>query len=858
MGCLVGVHATSQSQDTSPTEVNLKGQRIEEVKPLLEQQFRHYEVYELDRDLSTPDNLPDGTAMHVHLNLSESMHWDLELVPNYLFASDALIQAATKDGNKRLEKPECTTFMGSPASGAKSSVRLNVSEHGFWGILPKPDAPGESFYIEPLRNFDEQAPAHQYIVYAPEDVLETANMVCVHKHVEHTRQTVVDHGVTGRSGGSTDCFGVEMAVAVDYSAYYYDDESSPDVINRYTGVLNVADGYYDVFDIDFIINDFFIVESPEENPWTTSGNAYILLEEFQIWANNHFGYYDVASLWTYRSLRNNNGNTLGGLAQGNPCDEKRGRNVMKVGSYISDLELAPLWSHETGHNLDAIHDPVGAPYIMKESGTLVDITDFSAQSQQDINDYIHNHDCVSCIAPDLIPVLASEDEGLTVAWGSQYTLTPTTRNIGVLTAGGSVMRCYWSDDDQWDSGDAYLGQSSFPSLDRDTQVGQKLTIQIPTGGHSDLKYIIYVADATGLVDERSEEDNNVLAIPVILTDPTNPYDFQVSIDQQSIPASIKPGSAAFQTPVVVSLSGLHVQTLQNLTFYQVKLFLSRKETIGPGSLELGSMSINNLQPISMQIISMNTFIQGNVPYGQYYLIAQVDVQDDVTENNEYNNEFVVPILVTAPDLVMEDVDAILPGPKSSQCHVSGKVANQNTLPAGASSLGITMMIKVIGGTSAMEVHVGNYPVPAIPAENFHAFSHSFPYTPPANYEIIGVKFTADILDVVTEENEGNNVGKYLVDEIRRRSFTVAETAGVRLYPNPASDQVMLRFEQADWASEEAELMILNNSGQQMQVLNIPGNTFSVDLDVSDFPAGTYQIVIRQHDRLIYREMLLKL
>ncbi|GEM_PF-2248011 len=858
--CLFGVSATAWSQRAVHTEVNISGKRVHGVHPSLEERFKHYEVYEVNQDLSTATQLEDGQVMTLELKLSETMHWDLELVPNHLFASDVRIEAATDDGYERLEKPECNTFMGSPASGTDKSVRINLSDQGFWGILPKSDVPGEVLYIEPMRNFDAQSAAHQYVVYAPEDVVEEANTKCLHDHVKDARQTVVDHGMSGRSGGSGDCFGIEIAVAVDYSAYDFDNESTTNVMNRYTGVLNVVDGYYDVFDIDFMISGFFISESPQQDPWTPSTDANLLLDEFEVWANSYFGEYDIASLWTYRQLINLDGNVLGGIAQGKPCYIEKGHNVMKVGSYISSVILAPLWSHEIGHNLEATHDPATAPYIMRQSGNLYQITEFSTKSLNDISDYIHTHDCVSCIAPDLVPLLSPNDEGLTLDWGSQYTLDATVRNIGVLTAGGSVLRCYWSDDAQWDQGDAFIGQSSFPSINRDTEVSRQVTVQIPAGSQSQIKYIICVADATNLVDETSGEDNNAMAIPVILTDPNNPHDLEVSIDQQAIPGSIRPGSPAFQTPIEVNLSGASIPSSQNLTSYGVKLFLSTEETVVSGSIELGSVAVNNTQPIATQVIPVSTSIPSTMPFGKYNLIAQVDVNDDVNESNEFNNETIARIQLAAPDLIMADLHAVLPGSKTSFCHVSGKVRNQNDLAAGASSLGISLIIQADGSKELIEVPINNYPVPSIAAQDFHPFLHTFYYAPPANHQITGVKYTADVLNAVDEEFEDNNIGKFIVTPRSvGQGFSIdgSETEGVRLYPNPAADQVSLRFEQSEWASEEVEVSILNSSGQQMLVLNVPGNTFYADLDVSDFPAGAYQIVIRQHDRWIYREMLLK-
>lgn len=853
---LFGASALCQSQHASTIDLNLNGQRIDNYEnPKLDHKFKHFEVYELGEELSTQNRQQLENGIPIQLILSETLHWELALVPNYLLASDIRIQAATDSGYKTLEKPPCTTFMGSPASGTQSSVRINLSKNSFWGMLPKPGVPGEILYIEPLRNFDTQSAYNRYIVYAPEDVVEMTNTVCAHDHVGHLGQSIPKQG-NARSGSSDACFGVEMAVAVDFSAYDYDQESETNVINRYTGALNVADGFYDVFNLDFIIQDFFIVETLGADPWTPTGDAELLLADFASWANSYFTHYDIASLWTYRNIDIDTGNLIAGLATGKPCYQQKAHNLMKVGSYVSSVILSPLWAHEIGHNLNAAHDPPNTPFIMKETGSLYQITEFSAQSQQDINAYINNYSCVSCIAPDLICEPSKKDDGLTLDWGAQYTLTTTVQNIGVLTAGSSVMRYYLSDDDRLDQNDNLLGASNVPTLDRDTEVSIPKTILLPTGNQSQLKYLIYQVDATQVLDERSGEDNNIVAIPLIMTNPNNPIDLQASIDQQSIPSAVVPDTS-FQTPVVIDLSGAYDKSLANRTSYGVKLFLSPNETIGATSIEVGAIWVNNTQPLTTQTVLIPTQIPANIDFGKYNLIAQVDVTDEVIESNEFNNLAHARINVTAPDLLMADLHVLFPGPKTSSFHVSGKVKNQGALPAGTSSLGVSVLTAPNGSNTTTEAFIANYPVPALGAEGFHAFSHSFNYVPPANHTIRAVKFVADALNEVDEESEANNEEIYRANGKDGSSFAFTGSEGALMFPNPANDQVALIFEGTDWATREVELLVVNSTGQQMQLLKIPGNTYYAEWDVSDFPAGIYQVILRQNGNLVYRDALLK-
>lgn len=69
-----------------------------------------------------------------------------------------------------------------------------------------------------------------------------------------------------------------------------------------------------------------------------------------------------------------------------------------------------------------------------------------------------------------------------------------------------------------------------------------------------------------------------------------------------------------------------------------------------------------------------------------------------------------------------------------------------------------------------------------------------------------------------------------------------QTTGLRIYPNPAGDRVVLTF---PGLNNETEVEVYSVLGERMQV-RLTGNT----LNVSALPAGVYQVVIRSAGRVV--------
>ena len=297
-----------------------------------------------------------------------------------------------------------------------SALTLNVDFiYGFWTA---PD--GGRWYIEPYRYFDRTATARDwYVVYREQDVIP-GNGTCGVTEMRRLGQKIAKSRDTQAPMQS--CYQVDIAIASDYSMYQKYGTVT-DVENHNAGITNNAQSnYVGEFNWDLIFNILvqYVVNTPGGDPWTSSTDAYLLLQEFADWGNqNGFGTtdYDIGELWSDRDF---DGSTIGLAYIGAVCGTWRYHVLQDFNGTAEEKRV--LVAHETGHNFNANHDPDGSPYIM--APTVSESTQWSTSSKNDINGFTQG------IIGGCLPLISCPGAGPPIA---NFSGTPTT-----LCQGGTV------------------------------------------------------------------------------------------------------------------------------------------------------------------------------------------------------------------------------------------------------------------------------------------------------------------------------------------------------------------------------------------------------------------------------------
>ena len=103
-------------------------------------------------------------------------------------------------------------------------------------------------------------------------------------------------------------------------------------------------------------------------------------------------------------------------------------------------------------------------------------------------------------------------------------------------------------------------------------------------------------------------------------------------------------------------------------------------------------------------------------------------------------------------------------------------------------------------------------------------------------------------------HEGNGCGSNLGGD--DESGVLPETGDIRLYPNPASNQLQIQF--SSKKSDQATLEIFNLMGQMVKQVNVetsPGKN-SIQVNVSELPQGTYLLKMGEEDLLISERLVI--
>ncbi|MBI5739722.1 MAG: hypothetical protein HZA16_03285 [Nitrospirae bacterium] len=110
------------------------------------------------------------------------------------------------------------------------------------------------------------------------------------------------------------------------------------------------------------------------------------------------------------------------------------------------------------------------------------------------------------IGPDL--TVSALTAPSSAAAGATITVTDSTKNSGQGGAGASTTRFYLSTNSTYDAGDTLIGERAVAALTAGATDTGSASVTIPAGTAAGARYIIARSDATGIIAEKSETNNN--------------------------------------------------------------------------------------------------------------------------------------------------------------------------------------------------------------------------------------------------------------------------------------------------------------------------------------------------------------
>ncbi len=341
--------------------------------------------------------------------------------------------------------------------------------------------------------------------------------------------------------------------------------------------------------------------------------------------------------------------------------------------------------------------------------------------------------------------------------GSQFYFSYDLKNQGDGTANSSRVKYYLSDDIIFDDEDIYKGKTLIDddipaSESNDIEASVYLSISMTEGEY----YILIIADGNYEVSE-SDEENNI-----------NYFSFEIMPDN---PDLLIPNISVFNTTDTVNIGSelnLFYQFAnwgtENASASHTNFFLSEDSIFSNDDISMAILQNTEIEALTSIQIYQYLNIPTNIPEGIYYILAIVDFENIIIENNEENNMNFVEIFVHIPvcDLLVNNLNI-----ENSNVFVGSDInfsfEVENTGDLSSSETNMIYYLSEDNNVSFEDIVLSNENLGIVNAEsslefNNNNFNISDAISAGDYYLIISL----DPIQFVEETNETNNTSSVLI------------------------------------------------------------------------------------------------
>ena len=462
-----------------------------------------------------------------------------------------------------------------------------------------------------------------------------------------------------------------LTVTVDPSNSVYESDENN---NTASATASVTDYPYDL--------ELVSIEAPSEMwagdtysvSWTVKNSGGCPSEAIPMFVHNDNDYQQVTGAylptpWVDRLMLS--------------FDDTWSNDDMVVIDKNRTVVLNPDYSYTVTVNVTAPYSMVGEVYLLVKN----DINEITFDVDRSNNVLAQPLTIVLGETPDLRMTVLEVDAALTT--DRTYTVVYSVVNEGI----GATNQPYWKDAfyiglqnytvegayflaDKTHSGTLEPGESYIDSVE----------VTVPTGLFGDY-FMLGFADATDLVYEHNDEDDNLVSAPVTITLPL-PCD--LTVVNPDYPTTMLSGET-----VTVSWTLYNVGDNAAIGRIRDAVYLSADETWSSDDVMLGYIEKNiHIETQGEADLTLTAVARG-VPEGTYYVIIRDNILHALNEASYENNTLVCPAPVTVgyPTLAIgSSVDCVLAsgqyiyykievGPEFDQQTLSLTMSTSSTYPA---------------------------------------------------------------------------------------------------------------------------------------------------------------------------------
>ena len=283
---------------------------------------------------------------------------------------------------------------------------------------------------------------------------------------------------------------------------------------------------------------------------------------------------------------------------------------------------------------------------------------------------------VAIVSDDLPPDLMIQWAAAPGIGGADADLVvnDTTRNQGTGTASASATGFYLSTNTTLDAADLFLGSRPVPRLVAAATSAASTTLRIPASTATGTYYVLAKGDWDDQVAE-SAETNNVRSTSQIKVGPN------LAVSALTTPSSAAAGVAFSVSDTTVNQGGGAAAATKT------RIYLSANSSLDASDVLLGSHDVPELAAGASHAGSTVVTLPASTPGGLYYLFAQADGGQTLTETSETNNTKVSSSLKVGADLVVSALVVQTMTALGGTVSITDSTRNQGAGPAAEASTG---------------------------------------------------------------------------------------------------------------------------------------------------------------------------
>ena len=307
-------------------------------------------------------------------------------------------------------------------------------------------------------------------------------------------------------------------------------------------------------------------------------------------------------------------------------------------------------------------------------------------------------------------------------------------------------------------------------------------ITIPAGIAPGFYYLILWADDGEEITEL-DENNNQVALPFQVIEVAGGQPDLTIVNAQPEPPVLNPGESLRLRNTFVNLGNVSAPRST------AKIYWSIDDQLSPDDQFRGTQTVFNLAPNTDQERTTSVYTDADMAPGIYYIIVEVDADNEVAESNENNNVLAsIPVEVglssDEPDLRVRSVNFQNPSAANQPFSFGYNIENDGNNSSGAFTVWAVLSEDQTPSLDDQNLMAGGTLIswnslPGNASRQGTVFG-TFPNVPAGDYYLI---FQVDVGDSVNESDETNNLS---VSPIRVTNLGTIPDLSLELLSAPTS------------------------------------------------------------------------